>query len=216
MTLSTRTSDVKVARVRAAALSVRCEATRATVTEMMKTKRDMFTAREITDLYQLELEHELGAAVPGYHDQRVDHAGLQRTHRILAESYRIAYGLSLDQPVPDVEWHRLAAAGWPAKDVNAVRLMISAMCRPAYISDHLVRERLGELDLQSDRTWCGTLGRTSCCARGSRRKTARVTSSTPRFRPTATRWPRLCTGGLPRCGAHFQELLRQWSWKVRR
>lgn len=150
ITLSTRTSDLKVARARAAMLSVRFEATRAMMTAIIKSGRDVFTVREVADLYQLELEHELGAALAGYYDAAPDHDGLRRTHRVLAESYRIAGRLPGDQPVPlAAEWERLAAAGWSAKDINAVRLMIKTMCHPAHISRDLVRERLGELGLQA-------------------------------------------------------------------
>ena len=73
--------------------------------------RDVLTAREVTDLFKAELEHELGLALAGYYDHEPDRDELHRGHRLFAEAYRMAQRPKREADLPPEERERLQAVG---------------------------------------------------------------------------------------------------------
>lgn len=106
--------------------------------------RGVLTAQEVSILMKEELSLELGLATAGYFDADRDDATMARSHRIYGEAYRIAADNQGDFRLPAGDRKRLAEADWPARDIEAVRIVLTYYCSSATAE---IEQRLRDLGL---------------------------------------------------------------------
>lgn len=132
ISLSLRTSCPKVARARAARLSARWEQVHMVFNEAAFMKRKTLTVAEVTDIYKMELNAELGLTIRDYTVLSPDLPKLYRTRSVYAEAYGVAERLpDRAKELPADERERLERAGWSTRDIEAVWRLVVSYAEPA-------------------------------------------------------------------------------------